>query len=230
MATLALQRAHTFSGSAGKLTYLQYEPPGWAEEPRPLVLFLHGAGQRGSDIEQVASEGLPREIERGKNFPFVAVSPQCPHARAWVDLTACLTQLLDELVPKLHIDEHRIYLTGLSMGGFGAWKLAAATPERFAALVPICGGGDPRWSVRLRDLPTWAFHGELDDIVSVRHTQAMVDALEVAGAPIKFTLYPDLKHDSWTRTYEDPALYDWLLAQRRFDDRGKRDAGEQPAP
>jgi predicted peptidase len=217
MASLSLHRSHSFSSSDGKLPYLVYEPPGWSEEPRPLVLFLHGAGERGTDVERVAKEGLPREIERGKNFPFVTVSPQCPEGRAWVDLTTGLTELLDELVPKLHIDERRIYLTGLSMGAFGAWKLAARTPERFAALVPICGGGDVSSAALLRELPTWAFHGELDDVVPPRHTQKMVDALEAQGAPVKLTIYPGVKHDSWSETYQNPELYEWLLGQRRRD-------------
>lgn len=215
MATLALHRSHDFHSSAGRLPYLVYEPPGWSEEPRPFVLFLHGAGERGHDVERVATHGIPREIERGKNFPFVAVSPQCPDGKAWTDLTHVLTELVDALTPKLHVDPRRVYLTGLSMGGFGAWKLAASTPERFAALVPICGGGDVAWADKLRELPTWAFHGELDEIVPPQRSSEMVAALEAVGAPIRLTLYPGVHHDSWTRTYEDPRLYDWLLGQRR---------------
>jgi predicted peptidase len=215
MASLALHRSHVFNSPAGKLPYLLYEPPGWSEEVRPLVLFLHGAGERGGDIERVTSEGLPREIERGRNLPFVAVSPHCPHGKAWVDMSKTLTLMLDELVPKLHIDERRIYLTGLSMGAFGAWKLAAATPERFAALVPVCGGGNPSWAQRLRQLPTWAFHGAEDDVVSVHHTESMVDALRQVGAPIRSTIYPGVKHDAWTQTYENPEVIDWMLGQRR---------------
>lgn len=217
MSTLALHRSREFRASTGKLSYLVYQPPGWSEEPRPLVLFLHGAGQRGHDLSQVAAHGIPSEIERGKNLPFVSVSPQCPSAMTWVDLTDTLSALLDELVPTLGIDERRIYLTGMSMGAFGAWKLAAQTPQRFAALVPVCGGGDPSWAPRLRSLPTWAFHGALDDIVPLHHTQRMVEALEAVGAPIKLTVYPDLAHDSWSRTYADASLYEWLLGQRRSE-------------
>jgi predicted peptidase len=215
MSKLALHRSHDFKTSHGSLSYLQYEPPGWGEEVRPLVLFLHGAGERGSDPDKVAAHGIPREIERGKNFPFVAISPQCPKASSWVDLTQGLIELLDELVPKLHIDERRIYLTGLSMGAFGAWKLAATVPERFAALVPVCGGGDVDWAPRLRNLPTWAFHGDQDDVVEVSHSQTIVNALEQLGAPVKLTIYPGVGHDSWTQTYENPELFEWLLGQRR---------------
>ena len=220
MSTLTLHRAHHFRSSSGSLSYLLYEPPGWAEEPRPFVLFLHGSGERGSDVERVAAHGIPYEIERGKNFPFVAVSPQCPRTEAWVDLCEPLLELVEELVETLTLDPRRIYVTGVSMGGFGAWKLASTKPERFAALVPVCGGGDPSWTPRLRDLPTWAFHGADDPVVSVHHSQAMVDALRAVGAPIRFTLYPGVGHESWQQTYENLELYDWLLGQRRTHELG----------
>ena len=229
MTTLALHRSHEFSGSASKLSYLQYEPPGWSTEPRPLVLFLHGGGERGSNLPLVARHGIPHEIERGKNFPFIAVSPQCPRAATWIDLAPVLRELLDHLVPRVRADPRRIYLTGISMGAFGAWKLAASAPALFAALVPICGGGDPAWAQILRDLPTWAFHGEDDDVVSVRHTQTMVDALQTIGAPIKLTLYPGIGHECWAQTYENPELYDWLLGQRRSAEQSGHHAAEHRA-
>lgn len=215
MSTLALHRSHLFKTSDGALSYLSYEPPGWSVESRPLVLFLHGASERGSHLADVAKHGIPQVIERGKNLPLVAVSPQCPLARAWSDYVRGLGELLDHVIAQFHIDPRRVYLTGLSMGAFGAWKLAAAYPERFAALIPICGGGDPAWAPRLRDLPTWAFHGEQDDVVSIRHTEAMVEALRALGAPIRFRSYPGVAHDSWTTTYDNPELYEWMLGQRR---------------
>jgi len=217
MSKLTLHRAHHLTTSDGKLSYLSYEPPGWSEGVRPLVLFLHGAGQRGSDLARVAEHGIPYEIERGKNYPFVAISPQCPSQASWVDLTHGLNELLDEVIAKYNLDPRRIYLTGLSMGAFGAWKLAATSPERFAALIPICGGGDPAWAPQLQNLPTWAFHGDRDDVVSVRHTQDMVDALQALGAPIKHTLYPGCGHDSWTQTYENAEVIEWMLGQRRSE-------------
>jgi predicted peptidase len=223
MSSLALHRTHTFSSSAGKLHYLSYEPPGWEDAARPLVVFLHGAGERGSDVAKVASHGIPLEIERGKNFPFVAISPLCPSGQNWNELGGALTELLDEVVATFKIDERRVYLTGISMGGFGAWHLAATTPNRFAALVPIAGGGDPSTAEALRSLPTWAFHGDQDNVVPASKTQGMVDALTALGAPIKLTLYPGVGHDSWTQTYENPELYDWILGQRR----GSTDASER---
>jgi predicted peptidase len=215
MSSLSLQRAHSFQASSGKLSYLLHQPPGWAEEVRPAVLFLHGAGERGEQIDHVAAHGLPHEIENGKNVPFVAISPQCPRDKTWDHLTGALGELLDDLIVRYKLDERRICLTGMSMGGFGAWKLAATNPYRFAALLPICGGGDPAWAPRLKSLPTWAFHGANDDIVPVSKTQTMVDALQAVGAPVKLTIYPDAGHDSWTRTYQNPEIYDWMLGQRR---------------
>ena len=227
MSKLTLHRAHHLTTSDGKLSYLSYEPPGWSEGVRPLVLFLHGAGQRGSDLARVAEHGIPYEIERGRNFPFVAISPQCPQTRAWVDLTSGLEELLDHLLPKMNIDPRRIYLTGISMGAFGAWKLAAQAPHRFAALVPICGGGDPAWASQLRGLPTWAFHGEQDDVVAAQHTKSMVDALEAIGAPVKLTLYPGVGHDSWTQTYETPDVIEWMLGQRHIEHTLPHDATDR---
>lgn len=223
MSSLSLHRTHTFRSSAGKLQYLSYEPPGWGEAVRPLVLYLHGAEEHNDEVERVAGYGIPREIERGKNFPFVAVSPQCPSGHTWDEVLPALGELLDEVIATYNIDERRVYLTGVSMGAFGAWKLAATSPHRFAALVTICGGGDPATATQLKELPTWAFHGEADDVVPVARTQAMVDALSAVGAPIKLTTYPGVGHDCWTQTYENPDLYDWVLGQRR----GSTDASER---
>lgn len=223
MSSLSLHRTHTFRSKAGKLQYLSYEPPGWGEAVRPLVLYLHGADEHHDQVERVAGYGIPREIERGKNFPFVAVSPQCPSGHTWDDMMPSLGELLDEVIATYNIDERRVYLTGISMGAFGAWKLAASAPHRFAALVTVCGGGDPATAPQLMQLPTWAFHGEADDVVPVSKTQAMVDALSAVGAPIKLTLYPGIGHDCWTQTYENPDVYDWMLGQRR----GSTDASER---
>jgi len=196
------------------LRYLLYLPPEYAQKDSwPLMLFLHGAGERGDNLERVKVHGPPKLIAAGKQFPFIVVSPQCPANRWWQpeDLTA----LLDEIVEKYKVDKERIWVTGLSMGGFGTWSLAAATPERFAALVPICGGGDPIWAKRLYQIPIWVFHGAKDPVVPLERSAKMVEALKQAGGNVKFTVYPDAGHDSWTAAYNDPALYEWLLAQKR---------------
>jgi predicted peptidase len=228
--SLSLHRSHSFSSSAGKLHYLSYEPPGWGEELRPLVLFLHGAAQRGDDLEQVASVGIPLEIERGHNYPFVAISPQCPPDTSWDSFTSALSELLDEVIPKYKIDPRRVYLTGISMGGFGAWKLAASEPHRFAALVAICGGGNPAAAQALRALPTWAFHGQNDPVVPASKTQEMVQALEAVGAPIKVTIYPGAGHEIWDQTYKNAEVFEWLLGQRRGSPDAKELVNESDSP
>ena len=202
------------SSQSVAIDYLLYLPPQYktAEQNWPLVLFLHGAGQCGSDIEQVKEHGLPRCIEEGADFPFLVVSPQSRNHGWDVDV---LADVLDAIVERYNVDVNRIYVTGLSMGGFGAWRLAAHSPERFAAVVPICGGGDTEQADRLTDLPIWAFHGAQDDVVPVRATREMVAAVKAAGGTVRYTEYPDATHDCWTRTYDNPELYAWLLDQKR---------------
>lgn len=217
MSALKLHRERTAQTKFGPLSYLVYQPPGFAEEPRPLVLFLHGVGERGNELARVATHGIPALIERGKNFPFLAVSPQCPAEFYWGELTEALLELLSLLDPALHVDRSRVYLTGISMGGFGAFKLAAQAPDVFAALVSVCGGGEEAWAPALGRLPTWLFHGQLDDVVPVASSQRMFAALEAEGAPVKLTIYDDLAHDCWDRAFQSPELFEWLLAQRRSD-------------
>ncbi|MCD6304571.1 MAG: prolyl oligopeptidase family serine peptidase [Planctomycetes bacterium] len=205
------------NGKTVRLRYLLYLPPGYDKAPKkrwPLMLFLHGAGERGSDLRLLLRHGPPKLIERGKDFPFIVVSPQCPRGRWW-DVDA-LAALLAEAVGNYRVDTGRIYVTGLSMGGFGTWALAARLPKLLAAIVPICGGGDPRWAERIKDIPTWVFHGAKDPIVPVARARQMVDALKRAGAKeVHLTIYPEARHDSWTKTYDDPRLYAWLLKHRR---------------
>ncbi|MBN1418021.1 MAG: prolyl oligopeptidase family serine peptidase [Planctomycetes bacterium] len=196
------------------LNYLLFLPEGYekAQKPWPLILFLHGAGESGNDLQKVKVHGPPKIVETKRDFPFIVVSPQSP-GRGWNADT--LVALLDDVVSKYKVDKDRIYLTGLSMGGFGSWALAAAYPDRFAAVVPICGGGNPADAKRLKDLPIWVFHGAKDPVVPIARSEAMVSALKEAGGNVKFTVYPEAGHDSWTATYDDPELYKWMLEQRR---------------
>ena len=194
--------------------YLLYLPEAYRTEgkPWPMILFLHGSAGMGNDLEKLKTKGPPRILETKSDFPFIVVSPQSPK-RIW-DVNA-LNALLDEIVAKHNVDKDRIYLTGLSMGGFGAWALAAAHPERFAAVVPVCGGGDTSTAGRLKDIPHWVFHGAKDRNIPVSQSERMVRAIEAAGGNVKFTKYPSKAHDSWTQTYRNPHLYEWLLQQRR---------------
>jgi len=214
------QQALTFSKTIQKtlsLEYLLYLPPTYdpVGEPWPLLLFLHGAGERGNDLELLKKHGPPRLIDRGETLPFAVVSPQCPNDQWWD--TEVLMALVEETLTTHRIDPQRIYVTGLSMGGFGTWQLAIENPDRFAAIVPICGGGMSFLTRRIVHVPTWVFHGAKDQTVPLNESQKMVDALKQHGGDVRLTVYPDAQHDSWTETYDNPELYTWLLSHRLGD-------------
>lgn len=208
-----------------KLDYLLFLPEGYKKKDTnrwPLMLFLHGAGERGTNIEKVTVHGPPKLVKTKKDFPFILVSPQCPDEETWHDED--LLSLLDHVIAKHRVDTNRIYLTGLSMGGYGTWSLGSKYPERFAALAPICGGGDKIPSLlankekkaAMKSLGVWAFHGAKDPIVPIEESQRMTNALMRAGCKdVKLTVYPEAGHDSWTETYKNQELYDWFLAHRR---------------
>jgi predicted peptidase len=190
------------------------------EQAWPLILFLHGAGERGDDVQRVAKHGPPKLIAAGKDIPAIVVSPQCPSNQWWTDHLEALIALLDQTARRYRVDPDRVYVTGLSMGGYGTWSLAGRYPERFAAAVPICGGGTRTGIARAINLPIWAFHGEADPVVPLDETTRLVDALKSRGAKnVKLTTYPGVEHDSWTQTYDDPALWEWMFAQKRRDGR-----------
>lgn len=195
--------------------YLIFIPEnyGLTKSGTPIILFLHGAGERGIDINLVKVHGIAKMCTKRKNFPFIAISPQCQPEKWWDPEQ--LKELLDHVIDLLDVDGDRVYLTGLSMGGFGSWALAAKYPDTFAAVVPICGGGNPADAGKIKDIPIWAFHGDIDDVVNISKSQAMVDALEKLKGNVKFTIYPGVGHNSWTKAYNDPELYDWLLSQKR---------------
>lgn len=205
-----------------KLDYLFYLPGDYeSKQSWPLLLFLHGAGERGDDLELVKKHGPPRLIAEGKELPFIIVSPQCPNGRWWQPQE--LAVLLDEIVETYRVDQDRICVTGLSMGGFGTWALAAYSPDRFAAIVPICGGGEPHWARMFVHIPAWVFHGAKDPVVTLDRSEKMVEAVKKHGGDAKLTVYPEAAHDSWTETYNNPELYTWLLEQRRT----KREASRE---
>lgn len=218
------QQTHTFETQITKqvrLKYLLYLPRGYGDNPHerwPLILFLHGKDERGDDLERVKQHGIPKLIEQGKDFPFVMISPQCPAESRWQFEYEGIAALLEEILVQRAIDPARVYLTGLSMGGYGVWWLAMLYPARFAAVAPICGGGIPGEAHRLKHLPVWAFHGADDDLVPLSESERMVNALRAVEGNVRFTVYPGVKHDSWTQTYENPQLYEWFLAQHRRGD------------
>jgi predicted peptidase len=200
----------------------------------PLVLFLHGAGERGSDNElQLAY--LPTwlaEEENRRRHPCFVVAPQCRADHKWVEIDwsdksslpqqpeptvdmAAAVAALDAVVQTEPVDPGRVYLTGISMGGYGSWDLAARMPERFAAVIPVCGGGDEATAPKLKALPIWCFHGDADRAVPVERSRTMVEAVKAAGGTVKYTEYEGVGHDSWTPAYRDPATLEWLFKQRR---------------
>lgn len=196
------------------LKYLIALPEDYASQEKwPLVLFLHGKGERGDDLELVKKHGPPKLVAEGKKFPFILISPQCPIDRWWQPLD--LMALLDQVSAEYNVDADRVYVTGLSMGGFGTWSLVHFAPQRFAAIAPICGGGFPIWVQDFAHVPAWVFHGEKDPVVPVEYSRQMVEALEKANADVRLTVYPEATHDSWTETYANPKLYEWLLSHRR---------------
>lgn len=183
------------------------------EQKWPLVLFLHGAGERGDDLDKVKIHGPPKLVEKGRDFPFILVSPQCAGGRFWT--IAELKAVLDGVRKDHRVDDARVYVTGLSMGGFGSWAMLAEFPDLFAAAIPICGGGDPNTAEKFKHVPIWVFHGDEDTAVPLRLSQEMVDALKKAGSDVKFTIYKGVGHDSWTATYDNEDVYKWLLEKKK---------------
>lgn len=195
--------------------FLVYVPATYnASEKWPVLFFLHGAGERGDSLDAVKTHGPPEVIENGSSLPFIVVAPQCPENQWWPTeyQLDTLDALFKEIDDTYSIDASRIYLTGLSMGGYGTWAWATRHPHRFAAIAPVCGAGDPHMVKTIAHLPVWVFHGAQDDVVAIEKSQEMVDALKAIGNPVRFTVYPEAGHDSWTETYNNPELYTWFLS------------------
>jgi predicted peptidase len=220
------QTAHIFDSKQpprGSLNYLLFLPKGYRthqDRMWPMIVFLHGSSERGDDVELVKKHGIPRIVEQQKDFPFVAVSPQCPAKAGWQIYLRTIDNLIDDVISRYRVDADQLYLTGISMGGYGTWHLAAKHPTRFAAIAPICGGGYrsygfPDKACVLKDMPIWAFHGALDRIVPVQEAERVIDVVRSCGGRVRFTVYPDAGHDAWTRTYQNPELYVWFLRHRR---------------
>ncbi|MBA2117503.1 carboxylesterase family protein [Bremerella alba] len=208
----ATQSEESFDLPDGKeMDFLLYLPKGYEQQPKwPLVLFLHGAGERGDDLSLVRKHGPPKLIEKGKEFPFIVVSPQCPKDTWWV--TEDVVALVKHIMQIHNVDKNRVYVTGLSMGGRGTWQVAGAMPNEVAAIAPICGPSDVSVVDKIAHLPIWVFHGAKDTAVKISNSEEMVKLLKEKGNAAKFTIYPEAHHDSWTETYDNEQLYDWLLS------------------
>lgn len=211
------QHRHDFvlPGHAAPVRSWLYLPKGYLSNSAawPLVIFLHGSGERGDDLERVKVHGPPKLAAQGASYPFVLVSPQLESGAHWSP--ARLHDLLAAVQAALRIDPARITATGLSLGGHGAWNWAGAYPQDLAGIAPVCGYGDPAAVCRARTVPVRAYHGDADTVVPLAEHQACVDALRACGGEVSFTIYPGVGHDAWNPAYEDPALVPWLMARRR---------------
>lgn len=211
------QTAHTSKKEVTRvegLDYLLALPRGYGEDAEkewPLVIFLHGAGERGEDLELVKKHGPPKLVEEGREFPFLLASPQCPADGWWTEQP--VLELVDHLEEKYRVDRQRIYLTGLSMGGYGTWHFATKAPHRFAAIAPVCGGGVPYRMRSIPHLPVWAFHGDQDSVVPLEESERLIRQLEaVKNTRARLTVYPETGHNSWSPAYTTEELYEWLLS------------------
>lgn len=227
----------TFEAADGTEVRYRYAAPAETEEGKkyPLVLFLHGAGERGDDNRSQLKHGAKAILRNSEKLgePVFLIAPQCPGGKWWAAPTEDRTRLagakgpnplLDavlELVEKTAaneaVDPQRIYISGLSMGGFGTWAALARKPGTFAAAIPVCGGGDPGTVGSFKDLPIRIFHGADDEVVPPESSRLMSEALGKAGSGAELTLYPGVGHDSWTRTYADEEVIRWLFAQTKPD-------------
>jgi predicted peptidase len=202
------------------IPYLLYLPKdyGSKETNWPVMLFLHGRGESFGPLSLVKKWGPPRIAERGESFGYILVSPQCPQKESWQQSgqQELVLKLLSHVTDTFKADKDRIYLTGLSMGGYGSWRLAADHPELFAAVVPICGAGKTEDAEKLKSLPIWVFHGTDDKAVPFKRSEEMVNAIkEAGGTSIRFTTLEHIGHNSWEAAYATPELYEWLDKQSR---------------
>ena len=204
------------NGSQG-YRYLLHLPKGSekkvTKEKWPLLVFLHGRGERGNNLRLVKKHG-PAKLAEVREMKFIVVSPQCPTTDLWWK-PKIVAGLVDSVIKKYPVDKDRVYLTGLSQGGFGTWATAAEYPKKFAAVAPICGGGKVSWAHNYGKLPIWNFHGTRDRVVPVALSHKMLKAVKAAGGNVSFTEYPDKGHDCWTVTYDNPKLYQWFLSHTR---------------
>ena len=202
---------------SGEFNYFLSLPKEEITKP-PMLVFLHGAGERGTDIEKVFTHAIPRYIKEGMDIPAVVLCPQCPSNMVWNNLVFPLKKLIDEIADKFNVDKDRISITGISMGGFGTWDMGLNFPEYFSAIAPVCGGGLSWRCERLKNVPIWAFHGEADPTVPLKNSVEMVDAVNAAGGNAKLTVFHNVDHFSWDMSYLDTRVIDWLIEQVRFDD------------
>lgn len=205
-------------GDDKSIEYLLYLPEDYdPAKPHAFMLFLHGRGESNGPLSLVKKWGPPRMADAGQKMQFIIASPQCPRSTFWSQAgeQAKLVELLAHLEKTYAIDPTRMYLTGLSMGGYGSWTLAASHPDKFAAVVPICGRGNAADAEKLKDVPIWAWHGLADSVVKPAGTEAIVNAIrEAGGDKVIYTSLEGIGHNSWSAAYATPQIYSWMLKQK----------------
>ena len=201
------------SAKTGKgLKYLYYSPN--TDGNLPLIIYLHGAGSRGTELSQLSHIGPISELEKGRNIPARMVAPQCC-GDTWFELFETLIDFAENMANESGVDKSRIYLTGVSMGAYAAWQLAMTKPDMFAALVPVCGGGMYWNAERLKNMPVWAFHGALDDVVLPEESIKMVRGINKSGGNAKITVFEKADHNAWDSAFALDEMWKWMLSQKR---------------
>ncbi len=200
-----------------EFSYVRYLPKDFDQSKKyPLVFFLHGAGERGDDLELVSRHGFMQHVrDEGAEYPFIFIAPQCPAGKYWGCYTESLLKFIDYICDSLPIDKERVYLTGLSMGGTGTFMLAMAEPERFAAIAPVCGSGIYWFGEALRDIPVMMYHGDLDDTVPIEESVEMLRAIHKRGGNAQLKICYGVKHNAWDIAYSGNELSDWLLSHKK---------------
>ena len=195
--------------------FIAYIPENLSDHPA-LIVQLHGAGERGdgnSDLDKVLVHGFSKIVNGDNLKDAILIMPQCPNDTFWAARVESIKKFIDNAIARFNVDKNRVYLCGISMGGFGTWYTAMAYPDMFAAIAPCCGGG-MAWNAGVLKMPIWAFHGLADDVVAPRHTIEMVEALERKGANVRYSLYEGVGHDSWNKAFQNELL-EWLLSQSK---------------
>ncbi len=199
--------------------YVKYLPKDYDENKSyPLVFFLHGAGERGNDLDVASRYGFMQHVrEEGKEYPFIFIAPQCPDNKYWGCYTESLLAFLDDICRTLPVDKDRIYLTGLSMGGTGTFMLAMAVPEKFAAIAPVCGSGIYWYGGALVNMPVYMFHGDCDDVVPIQESISMLNSINKRGGNAKLQICYGVGHNAWDTAYSGDELVNWLLSHKKSD-------------
>ena len=208
-----------FKNDSSSLKYIVTTPSDYdKKESLPMIVFLHGAGERGENLDALKCYCIPKLFTENQDYNglrVITLSPLCKQERTWYDYKWNVISLIDEIADEYNVDKDRISLCGISMGGFGTWEIALQVPEKFSAIAPICGGGMNWRAWYVRNLPIRVYHGKRDDIVPISQSEAMVNSIRIQGGNVDFIVYDDLAHNCWTRAFEETDLINWLATSKK---------------